>query len=468
MPSHLLLRRAQRAFAELRIRRQRSLATPLRCSPLSTLQLAAPENVVVPCRSNGAVTLSIYRSRDLTQPTPVLIYLPAGLALPGQSDDYEDASISALLDSSSSTVVRINYRLSERHQFPTPVHDVLTAYDWILHNLVKSSTTGPTNGRTASRLARLGVYGELVGGGLAAMLALTECKLGASRIGAAAINNPVVDWVFPDELAAIIKPEPRPGHDHQDESYEHNSLMDWWAQQEAEEEATPKSPKRVPKVAKSSWKDYAHNPALPTSALLQSREVFFKKKEDYFDRFASPICFFRSPKGELVYPEHEDILASSSPPTSDDDSPSLDPDLSFQEILSEADSHKPRPAPALPTLLRCRAYYRGFPPSHLDLDLPFMHITTGSESPLLDQASEYSGMVKRAVAHQFTSNRHTRDTRDSQEIDQLKAKAQEIADRKVSLKVQDGLGLLTGSSSSERWKNGVEEVGSWMKARIKA
>ncbi|KAF2802387.1 uncharacterized protein BDZ99DRAFT_454726 [Mytilinidion resinicola] len=459
MPSHLLPRRPQLAFDQLRPRLPRPLATRLRCSPLSTRQFS-PEHVVVPCRSNGAVTLR--------SPAPVLIYLPAGLSLPGQPDDYEDQSLSALLASSSSTVVRINYRRSERHQFPTPVHDVLTAYDWILQNLVRSSTTGPTNGRTTSKLARLGVYGELVGGGLAAMLALTECKLGSSRIGAAAVNNPVVDWVFPDELAAIIKPDSSPVYEAQDESYGSDSLMDWWAQQEAEEVATPKPPKRAPKAAKSSWKDYAHNAALPTSALLESREVFFKKQEDYFDRFASPICFFRSPKGELVYPEHEDILASSSPPTSEVDSPTLDPDLSFQEILSEVESHEPRPPPALPTLLRCRAYYRPYPPSHLDLDLPFMRITTGSESPLLDQASEFSGMTKRAVARQITSNRHTRDSRDSQEGDQLKAKAQEIADRKVSLSVQAGLGLWTGVNSIEGWKNSVEEVGSWMKTRIKA
>jgi len=290
------------------------------------------------------------------------------------------------------------------------------------------------------------------------MLALTECKLGSSRIGAAAINNPIVDWVFPDELAQLIKPasDPSPDQEDHDSLYGSESLMDSW-----------RKPKRTPKRPKSSWEDYSDNTALPTATLINARGLFFKKQEDYFDRFASPICFFRSPKGELVYPQHEDILASSSPPTSQADSPLLDPELALPDILSEIDSHSPAPALPLPILLRCRAYYRRFPPAHLDLDLPSMHITTGSESPLLDQASEFSSMVKRAIARQVTSNRNTRDDRDIEEAELLKAKAQEMADRRVSLDVQDGLGLWTGSASTERWRKSVAEIGLWMKTKIK-
>jgi hypothetical protein len=299
------------------------------------------------------------------------------------------------------------------------------------------------------------------------MLALTECKLGSSRIGAAAINNPIVDWVFPDELSELIKPAPNltPVIEDDDISYGNDSLMNWGAQQEAEEPITPK-PKKTPRSPKSSWKGYSHNTTLPTTALIQAREAFFKKQEDYFDRFASPVCFFRSPKGQLVYPEHEDALASSSPPTSEVDSPNLDPEQGLHDAMSEVDSHWPGPALPLPTLLRCRAYYRRFPPAHLDLDLPSMIITTGSESPLLDQAVELNGMMKRAVARSISSSRHARDSRDN-ENDQLKAKAQELADRKVFLNVQDGLGLWTGSHSTERWRKSLEETGLWFKTRIK-
>jgi acetyl esterase/lipase len=93
-------------------------------------------------------------------------------------------------------VARINYRASSTHKYPTPIHDVLAGYDWIRDHLLRDEFQRPY-------LARMGVCGELVGGSLATMLALTECHLGQSRIGAAAVNSPVVDWVFPDELPPV-------------------------------------------------------------------------------------------------------------------------------------------------------------------------------------------------------------------------------------------------------------------------
>lgn len=96
-----------------------------------------------------------------------------------------------LRETAAATIARINYRASSEFQFPTPFHDVLFGWDWIRENLLLDKFD-------RSYLARLGVCGELIGGSLATMLALTECRIGESRIAAAAVNNPIADWVFRD------------------------------------------------------------------------------------------------------------------------------------------------------------------------------------------------------------------------------------------------------------------------------
>ena len=140
---------------------------------------------------------------------PILLYLPPGPVVKKSLED-EERVITTLQDSSAATVVRINYRASSLNQYPTPCHDVLLGYDWVCEHLLIDEFSRPY-------LARLGVCGELVGGSLATMLALTECRLGESRIGAAAVNNPIVDWVFPDELA-VIQPEDLPEPQYGDET----------------------------------------------------------------------------------------------------------------------------------------------------------------------------------------------------------------------------------------------------------
>ncbi|KAJ8104449.1 hypothetical protein OPT61_g10750 [Boeremia exigua] len=148
------------------------------------------EHFDVPCRSNGSIRLDVYHALDAS--APILLYLPPGPVVP-PDPDAEERVIAALRASSAATVVRINYRASSQHQFPTPNHDVLYGYDWIQENMLLDGAQKPY-------AARIGICGELMGGSIATMLALTECRVGESRIIAAAVNNPIVDWVFPDDL----------------------------------------------------------------------------------------------------------------------------------------------------------------------------------------------------------------------------------------------------------------------------
>ena len=109
---------------------------------------------------------------------------------------------------------------------------------------------------------KIGVCGELVGGSLAAMLALTESNSMVRGVNAAAIGNPLVDWT------ALFTPDEAP------------------------------ISSEVP--VNNSTKEPLVEPA-PTilKSLLTMREKLFTKGENYHDPFASPLLFFRTPSSDL-------------------------------------------------------------------------------------------------------------------------------------------------------------------------
>lgn len=239
----------------------------------------------------------------------VILYLPPGPLYPprelGDTDlngSAQDGNIDVgklsntgpenhpahvLATASSSTVVTVNYRLgtgdpadeselelySEQngyqgeeqevaakggsppfYKYPTPIHDTLAGFDWILQNL---------------QPAQLSVLGMHIGGSLALMLALTESK----SLHAVAALEPVCDWVELDEYCTI---PPEIG-DEIDQSL-------------------------------SARKGKGRRSIAPPDLvlLLQARKSFFTSPERYFDSFASPILFLRS-SGSYVprrFPEY--------------------------------------------------------------------------------------------------------------------------------------------------------------------
>lgn len=110
--------------------------------------------------------------------------------------------------------------------------------------------------------SKIGVCGELVGGSLAAMLALTESHSMIQGVNAAAIGNPIVDWT------ALFTPN--------------------------------KAPVLSKGLVNNSQNDPLVEPA-PTilKSLLTIREKLFTKAENYHDPFASPLLFFRTPSSDL-------------------------------------------------------------------------------------------------------------------------------------------------------------------------
>lgn len=262
----------------------------------------------------------------------MIIYLPRGRPVTTSEPDL----LSSIALSSNATVVRVNYRLSAQHPYPTPVHDVLAGYDWIKRHLGKC-TTSPGDSPKVDQALKLGVCGELIGGSLAAMLALTECQADKQSISAAVLGNPISDWtaLFPaDQSTDAIDPT----------SLRYHATKD-------------------PKASTAAFHD-----GQTTGSLLRLRDKIFPRPAKFFDPFASPSLFFRTPSIDL-------------PPT-------------VNLLLVEPSSSEPEiPEP----LVRKRRSHRTHPPLNSNLRIPRIRVEVGRENVLHDQGIELSQLMRRSV-----------------------------------------------------------------------
>ncbi|KAL9131647.1 MAG: hypothetical protein Q9217_000458 [Psora testacea] len=219
--------------------------------------------------------------------------------------------------------------------------EVLAGWDWICQNLTHPIQSGALSTDESKLPSKIGVCGELVGGSIAAMLALTECpeagnhSIGVhkSRINAAAIGNPVVDWtaLFPE------------GED--------TLLVDRLESSES--------------VFKPNDTTRCDDDFLSIQSLMNFRKFHFHKPEYFFDPFASPSLFFRTPSFDLPYAHH---------PLAPDDT-------------SNDDASPKHEASAV--VRKKRFYRRLYPPVNTKLVLPPMKVTFGKDSVLRDQALDF-------------------------------------------------------------------------------
>jgi acetyl esterase/lipase len=353
------------------------------------------------------------------QQSPIIIYLPTGPAAADSSlikaDDGE--IVTALSAATNAYVVRVNYRLGDGVHYPTPIHDVLTGYDWVKKNMSPSGTA-------SSRYPlRVGVCGQLIGGSLATMLALTESRMGESCIAAAAVNAPIVDWMFPEPepgfVASEIESDRRSGGSDEADSSGFASIL---------KSKTKKKPKKA-----SSWELYHHDATLPASSLLNVRNTIFRKPANYFDSFASPILFFRSPGVDVPLP----VL----------DIPS------DEELIEQTPSIR-------------RKVHRAFPPTGSSLRIPDMRISIGIQSPLYDQGEELVLLLRRSImrSHHKSSSRQPYDRFDeaSQDEDAVTQRALAEAERRVEFHVNSDTGLW-GCESEPNSRTNVIEAGAWLR-----
>ena len=292
----------------------------------------------------------------------------------------------------------LQYRFSSTHPYPTPVHDTLAGYDWVLKHLVQSA--GAHNAwQSSNRAVGLGVCGELIGATFTAMLALTECHAHRTGVRAAALGNPVCDWT---QMHSSEK-------DGMRKSGNTGSDVD-----EREEQ-----PKRKGKKApiEDSFAAFASNPTLPASSLLAARTDLFTLPEKYFDPFASPLLFFRTQSSELPF---DYISPISSPASSETE----------QEVSME--------------WIRKRRAHRRHPPMNSGLKLPKTRIDVGEESVLRDQGWDLVDSMRRSV-DLYEQERGFGSYADDSGI---------RGEQRVSLRMRPGAGLWTDDD--------LVEVGRWM------
>ncbi|KAL9104247.1 MAG: hypothetical protein Q9163_000795 [Psora crenata] len=239
-----------------------------------------------------------------------------------------------------------------------PAPPVLAGWDWICQNLTRSNAAAIGSSKLPPKI---GVCGEAIGGSLAAMLALTEChRVGKDsrgifkhRINAAVVGNPLLDWtaLFPEghDTMSLDRPARREsvskpqGITRDDDDSNHmNELVDLG-------------------LRKPHGRGPENGRILSIESLLESRKMFFHRPEQFFDPFASPLLFFRTPTFEL--PSGQLPILGGHTSSRKDDGPVVE--------------------------RKKRFYRRQYPPLYASLLLPPMKITFGEDSVLKDQALDF-------------------------------------------------------------------------------
>ena len=252
--------------------------------------------------------------------------------------------------------MRLGYRLSVQHPYPTPIHDVLAGYEWVQKHLARSAQM--SNGLYETvEYAKLGICGELIGGSLASMLALTECHVGKPGISGAAVGNPIVDWtsLFPaiEEIGLHSKKASKESLPAQLSDIHDTSFAESVGQNPTQTQS---------------------NDSILMETLIALRSTLFAKPEAYFDPFISPLLFFRTPGYDL-------------PP---------DPSAFTGLRLNALDDDPEAKDMSLPPIKKRRSH-RKYPAPILNLKLPKMRVEVGEGNVLNAQGLELVELARRSV-----------------------------------------------------------------------
>ncbi|RBQ72764.1 hypothetical protein VDGD_05472 [Verticillium dahliae] len=155
--------------------------------------------VEVPCRSSGSITIDLHNTSHIPSTVPLVVHLPPFAPIPGADPHLPDFLApfpTAVINyrwtgpsslTSSHTAPSTQDEFKAPLYWPTPLHDVLFAYSWLLENL------RPEN--QARRAIYL--YGTYLGATLAAALALTEShKHEPTAVRGFAAYNGVYNWTM--------------------------------------------------------------------------------------------------------------------------------------------------------------------------------------------------------------------------------------------------------------------------------
>ncbi|KAL9135776.1 MAG: hypothetical protein Q9175_003013 [Cornicularia normoerica] len=173
------------------------------------------------------------------------------------------------------------------------------------------------------------------------MLALTECfytsaELEPQGISALAVGNPILDWTAMTPSDPIVN----------------------FPQAEFFRKV-----RGIPRGA--------NNESLSANGLCDIRDAFFSKAETYFDPFASPLLFFRTPSSEIPNEAATSTEHSLLNGGLEDGNPLLPPT-------------KKRPS------------HRKYPPAGSNLLLPWTRVEVGKDCIIKDQGADLVEMMRKS------------------------------------------------------------------------
>jgi acetyl esterase/lipase len=150
---------------------------------LSPVEDVGQEERFVPGLDGAAqVRVLIYRPASMEGPAPAILYVHGGGFIAGSPDIMNGAS-QKLADTLGAVVVAVQYRLAPEAPFPGAVEDCCAALDWLFAD-AEALGVDP---------ARIAIYGQSAGGGLAAAAALLMRDRGRHRLAAQFLLYPMLD-----------------------------------------------------------------------------------------------------------------------------------------------------------------------------------------------------------------------------------------------------------------------------------
>jgi acetyl esterase/lipase len=145
--------------------------------------------------SDGArIRARWYVRKDVSgEPGPAVLYMHGGGMIVGDIDMF-DGTVSRYVSASGTPILSVDYRLAPEHPHPAPVEDVYAALVW-LHERAAELGVDP---------ARIGVFGDSAGGGLAAAVSILARDRGGPAIAKQILVMPMLDdhTVTPDPQLA--------------------------------------------------------------------------------------------------------------------------------------------------------------------------------------------------------------------------------------------------------------------------
>ncbi|PVH78441.1 hypothetical protein DL98DRAFT_656150 [Cadophora sp. DSE1049] len=296
--------------------------------------------------SAGSITVDVYNPSALSNPSnPLVIHLPPT----GTHLRSTHPAIPPYLLTPNTTLASINYHWNipssstnsslpkplssnlsyAHHPFPTPLHDILAGYTFLLSTLLPryspqspSSSPTATNSNSSHNTRQslyaptrplpiqrpIVIYGSFLGGTLATSLALTENFTSRSlptKVIGLITKNAVFDWT---DVATSPPPPPLPNDSSSEPELDSNSRLG---------QSNPED----------GW---------DSNILHELKKQLFASPASAFDSFASPTLFFRT--SGLAIPQtwvtEEDSSTDSStanslsPSEAEDHWPSEEGDLS--------------------------------------------------------------------------------------------------------------------------------------------